>query len=56
MFALLIGIMGLAAIGRGSAPLVLLHDPEHPDLPCPWCRHQTHEDDTACVGCGRRFG
>ena len=56
MFALLIGIMSLAATPRGTAPLVLLHDHAHPDLPCPWCRHQTHEDDTVCVGCGRRFG
>ena len=26
------------------------------DLPCPWCRAQTTESDTACPGCGRRFG
>jgi hypothetical protein len=56
MFALLIGIMGLAATGHGPSQLVLLYDATQPDLPCPWCRHQTHEDDTACVGCGRRFG
>jgi hypothetical protein len=48
-------ILGMAA-GRDISRLVLLHDPAHPDLPCPWCRTQTREHDTVCVGCGRPFG
>jgi hypothetical protein len=57
MWALLsLTMLGMAAAGRGGSRLVRLHDPVHPDLPCPWCRTQTSEDDTACVGCGHRFG
>lgn len=26
------------------------------DLPCPWCRAATSEDDTHCPTCLRRFG
>ncbi|NNF65434.1 MAG: hypothetical protein HKN07_14400 [Acidimicrobiia bacterium] len=26
------------------------------DLPCPWCRAQTNEDDRACPSCGQNFG
>jgi hypothetical protein len=26
------------------------------DLPCPWCRSQTHEGDHHCPSCGHRFG
>ncbi|MFQ5966613.1 MAG: hypothetical protein ACE5MI_03260 [Acidimicrobiia bacterium] len=26
------------------------------DLPCPWCRAATSENDARCPGCGRRFG
>jgi hypothetical protein len=29
---------------------------DHPDLPCPWCRTPTAEDDATCPGCGKRFG
>jgi hypothetical protein len=29
---------------------------DHPDLPCPWCRAPTVEDDAACPQCGKRFG
>ncbi len=49
-------ILGLAAsaVGRPSR-LVMLHDPINPDLPCPWCRSATIEDDSACPGCGRNF-
>lgn len=58
MFALVNSlILGLAAatFGRPSR-LVMLHDPIHPDLPCPWCRTSTIEDDSACPGCGKQFG
>ena len=27
-----------------------------PDLPCPWCRAETKEDDHHCGSCGQRFG
>lgn len=27
-----------------------------PDLPCPWCRAQTDEEDPYCPSCGQRFG
>ena len=26
------------------------------DLPCPWCRAQTREDDPACPSCLQPFG
>ena len=26
------------------------------DLPCPWCRAQTREDDRHCPECGQPFG
>ena len=26
------------------------------DLPCPWCRANTHETDHQCPGCGQTFG
>lgn len=26
------------------------------DLPCPWCRAATRENDTACPSCRRAFG
>jgi len=49
-------ILGLAAsVGRPSR-LVMLHDPINPDLPCPWCRSATIEDDAVCPGCGHSFG
>jgi len=49
-------IAGMITPGRRPGRLVLLHDPIDPDLPCPWCRTQTFEDDTDCPGCGKRFG
>lgn len=58
MLALLsMTMLGMAAAGGGgSRRLVRLYDPALPDLPCPWCRAQTSEDDTACMVCGHRFG
>jgi hypothetical protein len=26
------------------------------DLPCPWCRAATGENDQRCPSCGQRFG
>ena len=51
-------LIGIAAVGRGHLPsrLVMLYDAIRPDLPCPWCRAQTSEDDHACPSCGRIFG
>lgn len=50
-------ILGMSAVaGRWSSRLVMLHDAVNPDLPCPWCRTATIEDDSACPGCGHRFG
>lgn len=31
-------------------------DPDSADLPCPWCRGPTTEDDARCHTCGQRFG
>jgi hypothetical protein len=34
-----------------------LHFIEDPvDLPCPWCRAPTREEDTACPSCAHPFG
>lgn len=49
-------ILGLAAAAGRPSRLVMLHDPIHPDLPCPWCRTATIEADADCPGCGKRFG
>ncbi len=38
----------------GPQTLAVLEDPI--DLPCPWCRAQTHEGDQQCGTCGQRFG
>lgn len=56
MFAIVTLIIGMAAGTGRSHRLVLLHDPIDPDLPCPWCRSNTFEDDSACPGCGKLFG
>lgn len=57
MFALVSSlILGLAATAGRPSRLVMLHDPIHPDLPCPWCRTATFEDDSNCPGCGKHFG
>jgi hypothetical protein len=41
---------------RRAHRLVMLHDPIDPDLPCPWCRSFSLEDDSTCPGCGKQFG
>jgi hypothetical protein len=46
------------AVGGSWRPsrVVVLHDPIAPDLPCPWCRSATFEDDSGCRSCGQPFG
>lgn len=39
-----LGDLRVAAVGDGS------------DLPCPWCRAQTADNDVHCPSCGHRFG
>lgn len=43
------------AISTPAEALVLADD-EVADLPCPWCRSQTREEDAACPSCGQPFG
>lgn len=43
-------------LSRVPSRIVMLHDPIDPDLPCPWCKAATLEDDSDCPSCGRRFG
>lgn len=38
---------------RGDEPEIAL---ANEDLPCPWCRAATREDDPRCPSCGHRFG
>lgn len=32
------------------------HFADTADLPCPWCRAATGENDQRCPSCGQRFG
>ena len=56
VFAILTALLLSTAAGRLPAKLVMLHDPVDPDLPCPWCRCATIEDDPICPSCGQHFG
>ena len=38
---------------RGIDDLV---DSDFVDPPCPWCRAQTREEDSACPSCHQEFG
>jgi hypothetical protein len=38
------------------AELTPLPQVDNGDLPCPWCRAQTAENDDHCQTCGQRFG
>lgn len=49
---LILSIAGMAARLVTFAELT----GEDADLPCPWCKALTSEDDEACGACGRRFG
>jgi hypothetical protein len=42
------------AADRTDSPTVVLL--AEPDLPCPWCRAATREDDIRCPSCNQRFG
>ena len=50
------------ALGLFGKPIIdldsyeLLEELPSDDLPCPWCRSATSEDDDRCPGCSRRFG
>jgi hypothetical protein len=46
---------GVNTAGPGGQPYLSVLD-ESSDLPCPWCRAQTHEGDKHCSTCGQRFG
>lgn len=50
-----IGGRSQAAAGPGSVGDVVIHG-DGTDLPCPWCRAQTSEQDDHCPSCGQRFG
>lgn len=56
MFAILTAFLLATATSRFPAKLVMLHDPVNPDLPCPWCKAATCEDDLNCPKCGQHFG
>ena len=49
-----IGGRSQTATDAGTRELVLHGDGT--DLPCPWCRAQTSEQDDHCPSCGQRFG
>lgn len=50
-----IGGRGLNTAGVTAQPFPLPLD-DSSDLPCPWCRAQTRENDHHCSTCGQRFG
>jgi hypothetical protein len=56
VFAIFTALLLGTAASRLPSKLVLLHDPVFPDLPCPWCRSATFEDDPNCPSCGQHFG
>ncbi|MEE9298812.1 MAG: hypothetical protein V3V29_07240 [Acidimicrobiia bacterium] len=56
MFAILTAMLLATAAGRFPSRIVMLHDPTDPDLPCPWCKSPTFEDDSGCSSCGQSFG
>jgi hypothetical protein len=51
---------GLIMLARGRfrrpVPGSVFDLDDEEDLPCPWCRAQTHLDDHRCPTCHRRFG
>lgn len=53
----MIAFLALAVAGLTAAlvPLSRLMDGGELDLPCPWCHHQTAEEDETCPGCGKAF-
>ncbi len=56
--------VAVLAIGQRHRQLVLsapvetlvVPDDDVADLPCPWCKGQTDEDDNSCPSCGQPFG
>ena len=51
----LVAIGGRTSTAAPSVGDVVLHG-DGTDLPCPWCRAQTSEQDDHCPSCGQRFG
>lgn len=45
-----------AADGYGRDDLHRRFEIDAADLPCPWCRSATRENDQRCPSCGQRFG
>lgn len=45
-----------AADGFGPDRASATYEFEGADLPCPWCRAATRENDARCPSCGQRFG
>lgn len=41
---------------RHASDRYLDFDEDLVDLPCPWCRAPTGEEDTACPSCAQPFG
>lgn len=56
MFAIITALLVGSAFSRIPSRIVMLHDPVNPDLPCPWCKAATFEQDRSCSGCGQIFG
>lgn len=53
----LVAIGGRTSTATDTMPVgdLVLHG-DSSDLPCPWCRAQTSEQDDHCPSCGQRFG
>lgn len=41
---------------RRTRPAEQVDDWDIVDLPCPWCKSPTREDDTECPSCAHPFG
>jgi hypothetical protein len=54
VIAVLIVALGGSALSARIVSLARLM-PDEVDLPCPWCRAATAENDEACPNCGARF-
>jgi hypothetical protein len=45
-----------SAVGPRGEVFQFSDDDGASDLPCPWCKAQTREDDHHCPACGQPFG
>jgi hypothetical protein len=48
-------VLALTVEAARVVSLTRLQPDDDVDLPCPWCRAATTEDDEECPGCGARF-